>query len=710
MGAPKKNIRVFPVKRKAAPAKFTVASLIMPWLFKHLELIDRLDSSPTISQKKLINILNHIHFTDGHLFVHMKEIEYGEDILIPVSPEPCFDGAITCRWLKGQTPELEKHQLQNLIILDGLSVVVAPIKPKSITREHFTAHMPEKAYLLGMRKARRYYCNDIRAELIQSGFVATGFLLDFNSMAFRIGVNADLDTSFHWLNPEKEATVNLYQGDRIIFSGPCQHIRQTSSIVEKEIVLAPIENQINRFRKKKTRSARMKLTPAPNVTFCHPFFEKTIQRNIRDISITGFSVYEEANEGVLIPGMIIPELNINFSGNTSVKCTAQVIYRRTEKGGYVRCGIAILDMDVRMFGFLANILFNVTDPHVHVDDQINIDALWEFFFATNFLYPKKYKHVQSYRNDFKKTYQNLYRNNPEIAANITYQKNGKIYGHVSMVKAYERAWMIHHLAARSLENNNIGLPMLKQIMYYFEGFYRLPSLKMDHWICYFRPDNRFMDLFFRGFVMHLNNPQACSLDLYAYKDYPVTATERELPEGWLLKEFSDDESGALERFYRNHSGGLLLNMLRPGLTNSEEESLEKLYGNNHFNRKWKAFSLTYLQELKAFLIVNQSDFGLNLSELLNGIKIVVTDPTGLPWDILSNAIDLLTNVYEADKIPILIYPHTYLENNDVSFEKRYSMLIMDMQYGREFIEYMQDKMNRKFRFLIKYLIGKYIKK
>ena len=45
---------------------------------------------------------------------------------------------------------------------------------------------------------------------------------------------------------------------------------------------------------------------------------------------------------------------------------------------------------------------------------------------------------------------------------------------------------------------------------------------MDYMMFYFRPENSFPDHFFGGFARHLNNPQACSLDLFSYLSYPTS--------------------------------------------------------------------------------------------------------------------------------------------------------------------------------------------
>ncbi|MBW2674406.1 MAG: PilZ domain-containing protein [Deltaproteobacteria bacterium] len=686
--------------------------LLPPPLFKHRELTKIPKSAPRIDKRKLTNIINHLNFTDGYLWAHLKDPRHEEDIFIHAYPQPCMGETITCRWSKENMTGFEYHRFLNLVLDDGMSVTVVPVKLLNINKERFTIQMPDTGYVLGKRQARRFPCQGVTAELSQSGFLARGELLDFSPLSFRIRVAPCLDGSFHWLNPDEPITLTLCQGQKIIFSDPCRFIDQTSSMSVKEIVLAPLTNQFHRFRGRKIRSPRVQLAPSSSISFKHPFSGKRVQRDIHDISVTGFAVHERDDECVLVPGMIIPQLNINCSGAAALPCTAQVVYRRKEKGGLFRCGMVILDMDVTAYGKLSNILGNVVDPNVRVSEETDMDALWKFFFETGFLYPKKYHLIESHRNTFKETYRKLYQDNPEIAEHMVYQRNGQIYGHVSMVKAYERSWMVHHLAARQDPgtNKNTGIPLLRQIINYFEGFYRLPGFNMDHWICYYRPQTRFMDMFFGDFARHLRNPRACSLDTFAYKNYPTTSPQGSLPDGWLLKKFSPPDLFEVERFYRNHANGLLLDALRLGTAESDSDSLEELYKRNGFTRRWKVYSLMHADELKAVLIVNQSDLGLNLSELLNGIKIIITDPTGLPWDILSSAVTRLTGIYEVEKIPLLVYPHTYMEDNGIPYEKQYIMFVMDMQHGKDFLDYLKGRLKAKIRFLIKFLIRKYLKK
>ena len=82
-------------------------------------------------------------------------------------------------------------------------------------------------------------------------------------------------------------------------------------------------------------------------------------------------------------------------------CSAQVIYsRETEDQGF-RCGLAILDMSVASYSRLTHILTNALDPNAYISCEIDMEALWEFFFKTGFIYPKKYRLIQSHRDKFK---------------------------------------------------------------------------------------------------------------------------------------------------------------------------------------------------------------------------------------------------------------------------------------------------------------------
>jgi hypothetical protein len=90
--------------------------------------------------------------------------------------------------------------------------------------------------------------------------------------------------------------------------------------------------------------------------------------------------------------------------------------------------------------------------------------------------------------------------------------------------------------------------------------------------------------------------------------------------------------------------------------------------------------------LKAFFIVNQSSPGLNLSDLLNSITVIVTDPAGLSWDVLTTALAYLTPGYRAENVTLLVYPAEYPSEQGVRVDRRYDLWIIDTQYGNVYLD------------------------
>jgi hypothetical protein len=683
------------VPKKTAPIKRVPEEekWLPPWLFLHKDLIHALESAHPVDQKDLINILNHIHFMGRHILAHFTHPKYEVSILVQAYPDPCHGNKLTCRLLDKDTLDLKMrdYQFLHLIIDDGRSMILVPATLEERSENSLSIQLPDASYTVGQRQVRRYSSHGVVAELIQSGFLARGVLLDFSPIGFRIRVRPDSPSSFHWFNPEALVVIHLRENKQLFFSGICRCIRQQSGFQDREIVMIPTDEKVERFKKRQARNPRQHLVPSPTIIFHHPFLKRRVQLEVSDISTSGFSIYEKFDEGILMLGMIIPELIIDFASAFQIKCAAQVIYRLEEENKEIRCGFAILEMDLDTYSHLTRILTNALDPHAHITNVVDMDELWEFFFEAGFIYPKKYRLIESYRKDFKETYQKLYQDNPEIAQHFTYQRNGRIYGHISMVRAYENSWMIHHHAARAMKGKHPGLMVLKQIMYYLNDMHRLPSSKTEYMMSYFRLENKFPDRIFGGFARDLNNPGGCSIDSFYYLLHTSLSLGTKLPNSWSLQQSSVHDLWELRRFYNHYSGGLFLDALDLEKKHPVKEPLEEIYKRLGLLRKWRAYSLNKHGELNAVLIVDQSDLGFNLSELLNSIKILVTDTEGLPWNVLSIAISQLIGAYNIKQVPIMFYPIEYVENKNVPYEKVYQAWVLDVRYGNEYMEYMQKK-------------------
>ena len=665
-----------------------------PWLFRQPDLSE-VKSAQVIDLQTLINTLNYIHFTERGLLVHLYHHKFQENLLARAHPEPCTGDQLTCFWRDPMILRMDpgSYEFLHLVIEDGRSMIAVPVHLESARQDSFTITLPEKSYALGKRQARRYACDGVTVAFVQNDFLGRGDLLDFSPYGLRIRVRPGSALAFHLFDPEDPVMIHFLRDDSIFLTGLFRCLQQRGDPEEREVVVALEEDHVQRFKKRPIRNPRQKVVPAPGIAFEHPMFKKRVQMEVFDIGTSGFSVWEKADECLLIPGMILRDLTITYGGLLKLKCTVQVVYRHAEDEKRVRCGLAIVDMDLNSYSQLTHILTNALDSHSHISSDVDLDALWEFFFSTGFLYPKKYHLIQSNRESFKETYRKLYQGNPEVAKHFTYQKGGRIYGHISMVRAYQRTWMIHHHAARSMEGRRSGFMVLRQIMLYLNDMHRLPSTKMDYTMCYFRPENRFPDLVFGGFARALKNPRGCSMDLFSYFPCTDLPSRTELPGGWVLGRCSRSDLQALKDFYDQSSGGLMLDALCLDRKDSGDEPLEQIYTRLGFSRKMRVYSLAYRGELTAVLIVNRSERGLNLSELLNCVKVLVTNRTALPWDVLSAAVSHLCARYDMEGAPIILFPIEHMEKRDLPHEKNYQLWVLNVDFGDEYMEYMQ----RKFR-------------
>lgn len=660
----------------------------------HINPDNRLNIERKISRKNLINILNYINFQDDTILINFEHIKYGNIISLKARPLPCHENSLDCLWV--QTTELTRklcsYKFLDFFVNDGQKLIRVQAGLKSINEEGISFDLPETCDELSSREVRRHLCKGIQVEFIQNSVIFYGSLLDFSAVSFRVDVSTVPPQTFLWVNPESTATIILKDGQEILFSGECKIIRQTHGQKTRDFLLEPVNNQIHRFKPKETISPRYKLSPSPNILFRHPLTRKMINLEVEDLAGSGFSVEEYYEHSVLLTGMIIPEVYIEFASDFRIRCRAQVIYRNVytiDAKTYVKCGMAILDMDIQEQVRLSSLLYQVANKKSYVCKQVDLEALWRFFFETGFVYPKKYAAVHANKERFKETYETLYTRNHNIARHFTYQDKGIIHGHISMLRSYENTWLFHHHAAiRS--SFKAGLIVLDQIGRYVNDFYCLYSTHMNFVICYISHDNRFPNRVFGGFTRDLNKPKGSSIDPFAYFHFGRTFEHQDSSGSWVLDKARSEDLLELASFYEYKSGGLMLNAmdLEPDMIDSDE--LNKEYQKIGFKKERHIFSLKKEYILKAIIIVNISDFGLNMSNLTNCIHVIVLDSDDLPRNVLDSTLSKLSYYYEEDEIPILLYPVSYAEDQSLPYDKIYNLWAINTQYTDQYLKYMEN--------------------
>jgi hypothetical protein len=617
-------------------------------------------------------------------------------------PEPCLGDKLDCSWVKSEKDlqALDFYEFQNILIPDGQNLI--SLEPDLIRMDKKVIHLllPDHGFEVSSRTVRRHACKGITAQLIQSSTIFSGTLVDFNACSLKIELKAAAPQTFEWINSESSVNLILSDQKETYYSGECKIIRQNARNKTRVYILKPLVYEIQRFKHKEFRSHRYRLTPSPNVLFRHPFTNKMFDLKVVDLSGSGFAVEENQNNSVLLPGMILPELELSFANSFNIKCRAQVIYRKrieTEKEGkWIKCGVALLDINIQDHAKLISILQQTKNGNSYFCNRVSLDELWSFFFETGFIYPDKYEHIQKNKQQIKATYEKLYNNDSNITRHFIYQDNGRIMGHMAMLRYYKKTWLIHHHAARKSALNKAGLIVLDQIGRMGNNSHRLDSLHMDYLICYYRPENKFPSRVFGGAANSIHDLKGCSIDTFAYYHHQCNLTQvASLPESWQLTHVSEIDLLELENFYEHVSGGLLLDATDLRLNRLNIDKLSEEYERLGLKRDRQLFALRQKNQLKAIVMVNLTDLGLNLSDLTNCIKIFVIDQKALSANILNATLDVLATKFQKTNMPALLYPAAYADEQGIAYEKRYNLWAFSLQFSDQYFKYI----NRLLRFL-----------
>jgi hypothetical protein len=660
------------------------------------------EEAKPVSKNQLINKLNFINFQDSTLLINLKHRNYDAPLTLLARPQPCMGDELECFWVKSEKDlqALDFYEFQNILIPDGQNLIRIDPDLIRIDKKVIRLLLPDNGFEVSSRTVRRHASKGITAQLIQNSTIFCGTLVDFNACSLKIELKAAPPQTFEWIN--SEASVNLILGDQAetYYSGECKIIRQTAERKTRVYILKPLIYEIQRFKHKEFRSQRYHLTPSPNVLFRHPFTNKMFDLKVVDLSGSGFAVEENQNNSVLLPGMILPELELSFANSFTIKCRAQVVYRKSiesEKvGNWVKCGIVLLDINIQDHAKLISILQQTKNENSYFCNRVSLDELWNFFFETGFIYPDKYEHIEKNKHQIKATYEKLYNTDSNITRHFIYQDKGRIMGHMAMLRYYKKTWLIHHHAARKSALNKAGLIVLDQIGRMGNNSHRLDSLHMDYLICYYRPENKFPSRVFGGAANSIHDPKGCSIDTFAYFHHRCNLTRAaHLPESWQLADVAEIDLLELENFYQHVSGGLMLEAtdLKPNRLGIDQLSEE--YARLGLKRDRQLFALRHRNQLKAIVMVNLTDLGLNLSDLTNCVKIIVIDPKALSANILRATLDTLATKFQKTNIPALLYPAAYADEKAIVYEKHYNLWSFSLQFSDQYFKYI----NRLLRFL-----------
>ena len=637
----------------------------------------------TLRRKYLINKLNYLNFSGQSLDAVFRHTLHDLQLRVAVLPQPCSGKALDCVWENPEETPPAEYRLEYFSFLEeGQEISFDPVTV-NIGDSGITAELPGTAnYTSASRPIRYTPAAGMDSKIQQNGFRFTVALLDYSYDDFHIRIAPEEEHRSQLINPEIPLWLNNERDGELVYSVECRILSSGRYSGDRDLHLVPVAGNIPRFPAKEYRSSRHRIELAPVVEFIHPISGVPSNFKVIDLSGTGFSVNEPVHDSRLLPGLIVEKAEMVFSDRKRISFDMQIISRNvSDNQEYVSCGVALVDISPEDHLAILGLLHQDMHEDAFLNSNLDIDALWRFFFDSGFIYPEKYQHFHSDRAHLRSTYEKLYNSNSNVARHFVVQKDNSIYGHLSMVRFYEKTWLIHHHASALSGGKKAGLQVLQQVGSYVNESYRFEGMNLRFLMCYFRPENRFPNKVFGGLRPFVENPQECSVDAMALLHLGSAESRGTLLPMISLDEMNRDDFLLLDAFYADHSGGMMLEAmgLPPyGVSGRGNGSLQDAYRTLGIERSMSVRAVRKNGRLIAVMILNQADPGINLSELTNSITFLVIDRENLSAETVQQLYHQVADIFSIKSVPVLMYPRSAADTIGISVDRDYHLWIMRM--------------------------------
>ena len=116
------------------------------------------------------------------------------------------------------------------------------------------------------------------------------------------------------------------------------------------------------------------------------------------------------------------------------------------------------------------------------------------------------------------------------------------------------------------------------------------------------------------------------------------------------------------------------------------DDLSQEYQRLGFKKEKCLYSLVEAGELKAIFIADMTDIGFNMANLTNCTTVIILDEM-TPRFFIETSLACLSEDYEHQQMPVLIYPAAYTEKNSLPVEKNYTLWVLNMQYTDHYFKF-----------------------
>lgn len=372
------------------------------------------------------------------------------------------------------------------------------------------------------------------------------------------------------------------------------------------------------------------------IRFQLPFAERAVEVEPRDFSVHGFGFELTEREGPVIPGTQLRSITVRgigspFTRYRGVVRYARVVYQRGER--YYRCGVSLKGVNGGQGYRMADTLVTDQLPDVKSGQGMRLEDLWSFFYASNFIYPKKEEAMRPILNQVQNTFTTLLRDpdSPILRTIVVESDENTVTAHMSLLRAYSNTWIMQHLASVGMQKGNrnaakdINIGTVDTLSQFGDA----------RWMrAYFQPSKSFPDKIAGVFARRVEDHKQSNLNIYSYLSSPTSlANESSIP--LSVSPANKGDLNLLESYFIAEDS-LLEFLAEDGQCDEMGlESIGRQYDRYGLHRRRRFIVAELNGRVCGIASLEFSSFGLNLSEVTNRCTIHVWEHE--PFAIISLA-------------------------------------------------------------------------
>ncbi len=367
----------------------------------------------------------------------------------------------------------------------------------------------------------------------------------------------------------------------------------------------------------------------------HPLFGKKFTFSVRDLSIRGLSFDSDYMQDLFWKGFRLRNCEIMLEdgysplGSVEVRSLVQAV---TGNGEWKKhCGVEFLELPEATERRISSYIFQETNPHVRPPTAERIEALWQLFERSGFIYPAKMAYIQKIRPEIDETWKKLLSDEIPFYKQIVFREGQEELGTASAVQVYEHTWLFQHLAASSHPVRLISKDVMLGLAHFL-----MENRNTKYLYTYFRKENSFPRKMYAGFLDRYPSEDQFCFAVYSFLSLNLDGQERTGeregrctmgPGGrTLIGHATDADREVIESYFQKHLHPLLIrsrSLSKDALHLPETSALFRAKG---LRRERSCLVAKQGGSLVAFALLENSSPGINLSGLLNTFSIYTVHP------------------------------------------------------------------------------------